>query len=177
MARKRAGRYHHGDLSRSLLEEALRTIEKDGRRFTDAACGGRQARRVAHGALSSLCRQVGAAGGGGHGRISHAAPPDAGGVGHTWRGPQGTRSDGRCLRPICRRASVALPSHVRRLRAERRAGLGPREGRSGGISGTRRRDRGAAEGGAGFGATTRWPWRNTSGPPSTASPCSPSTAS
>jgi AcrR family transcriptional regulator len=30
MARKRAGRYHHGDLSRSLLEEALRTIEKEG---------------------------------------------------------------------------------------------------------------------------------------------------
>ena len=30
MARKRAGRYHHGDLSRSLLHEALRTIEKDG---------------------------------------------------------------------------------------------------------------------------------------------------
>jgi AcrR family transcriptional regulator len=30
MARKRAGRYHHGDLSRSLLEEALRTIEKGG---------------------------------------------------------------------------------------------------------------------------------------------------
>ena len=30
MARKRAGRYHHGDLSRSLLQEALRTIEKDG---------------------------------------------------------------------------------------------------------------------------------------------------
>lgn len=30
MARKRANRYHHGDLSRSLLKEALRTIEKDG---------------------------------------------------------------------------------------------------------------------------------------------------
>lgn len=30
MARKRAGRYHHGDLSRSLLQEALRTIEKGG---------------------------------------------------------------------------------------------------------------------------------------------------
>jgi AcrR family transcriptional regulator len=30
MARKRADRYHHGDLSRSLLKEALRTIEKDG---------------------------------------------------------------------------------------------------------------------------------------------------
>lgn len=30
MARKRADRYHHGDLSRSLLQEALRTIEKDG---------------------------------------------------------------------------------------------------------------------------------------------------
>jgi AcrR family transcriptional regulator len=30
MARKRARRYHHGDLSRSLLQEALRTIEKGG---------------------------------------------------------------------------------------------------------------------------------------------------
>ena len=30
MARKRADRYHHGDLSRSLLKEALRTIEKEG---------------------------------------------------------------------------------------------------------------------------------------------------
>jgi AcrR family transcriptional regulator len=30
MARKRADRYHHGDLSRSLLHEALRTIEKGG---------------------------------------------------------------------------------------------------------------------------------------------------
>jgi AcrR family transcriptional regulator len=30
MARKRAHRYHHGDLSRALLHEALRTIEKDG---------------------------------------------------------------------------------------------------------------------------------------------------
>jgi AcrR family transcriptional regulator len=30
MARKLAGRYHHGDLSRSLLQEALRTIEKGG---------------------------------------------------------------------------------------------------------------------------------------------------
>src|SRR5687768_10170781 len=30
MARKRAHRYHHGDLSRALLQEALRTIEKDG---------------------------------------------------------------------------------------------------------------------------------------------------
>ena len=30
MPRKRADRYHHGDLSRSLLQEALRTIEKGG---------------------------------------------------------------------------------------------------------------------------------------------------
>ena len=30
MARKRAHRYHHGDLSRALLKDALRTIEKDG---------------------------------------------------------------------------------------------------------------------------------------------------
>ena len=30
MARKRAKRYHHGDLSRALLQEALRTIEKGG---------------------------------------------------------------------------------------------------------------------------------------------------
>jgi AcrR family transcriptional regulator len=30
MASKRAHRYHHGDLSRALLHEALRTIEKDG---------------------------------------------------------------------------------------------------------------------------------------------------
>ena len=30
MARKRADRYHHGDLSRALLQEALRTIEKGG---------------------------------------------------------------------------------------------------------------------------------------------------
>ncbi len=30
MARKRANRYHHGDLSRSLVQEALRTIEKGG---------------------------------------------------------------------------------------------------------------------------------------------------
>ena len=30
MTRKRVKRYHHGDLSRSLLQEALRTIEKDG---------------------------------------------------------------------------------------------------------------------------------------------------
>jgi AcrR family transcriptional regulator len=30
MARKRANQYHHGDLSRSLLQEALRTIQKDG---------------------------------------------------------------------------------------------------------------------------------------------------
>jgi AcrR family transcriptional regulator len=30
MAKKRANRYHHGDLSRSLLKEALRTIEKEG---------------------------------------------------------------------------------------------------------------------------------------------------
>ena len=30
MARKRANRYHHGDLSRALLQEALRTIEKGG---------------------------------------------------------------------------------------------------------------------------------------------------
>jgi AcrR family transcriptional regulator len=28
--RKRAGRYHHGDLRRALLEEALRTIQVDG---------------------------------------------------------------------------------------------------------------------------------------------------
>lgn len=30
MARKRANQYHHGDLSRALLQEALRTIHKDG---------------------------------------------------------------------------------------------------------------------------------------------------
>ena len=30
MARKRANRYHHGDLSRALVQEALRTIEKGG---------------------------------------------------------------------------------------------------------------------------------------------------
>jgi AcrR family transcriptional regulator len=30
MARKRIDRYHHGDLSRSLLQEAVRTIEKGG---------------------------------------------------------------------------------------------------------------------------------------------------
>src|SRR4029453_4484400 len=30
MARKRAGRYHHGDLSRALVEEALRPIQKEG---------------------------------------------------------------------------------------------------------------------------------------------------
>jgi AcrR family transcriptional regulator len=30
MARKRADRYHHGDLSRALLHEALRTIDKGG---------------------------------------------------------------------------------------------------------------------------------------------------
>ena len=30
MARKRATRYHHGDLSRALLAEALRTIQKNG---------------------------------------------------------------------------------------------------------------------------------------------------
>jgi AcrR family transcriptional regulator len=30
VARKRANRYHHGDLSRALLQEALRTIEKGG---------------------------------------------------------------------------------------------------------------------------------------------------
>src|SRR5919112_6552297 len=30
MAKKRADRYHHGDLSRALLQEALRTIEKGG---------------------------------------------------------------------------------------------------------------------------------------------------
>ena len=30
MARKRAHRYHHGDLPRALLHEALRTIEKNG---------------------------------------------------------------------------------------------------------------------------------------------------
>ena len=30
MGRKRADQYHHGDLSRSLLHEALRTIEKGG---------------------------------------------------------------------------------------------------------------------------------------------------
>lgn len=30
MARKRANRYHHGDLSRALLHEALRTIDKGG---------------------------------------------------------------------------------------------------------------------------------------------------
>jgi AcrR family transcriptional regulator len=28
--RKRAGRYHHGDLRRALIEEALRTIQSDG---------------------------------------------------------------------------------------------------------------------------------------------------
>lgn len=30
MARKRANRYHHGDLSRALLQEALRTIQRGG---------------------------------------------------------------------------------------------------------------------------------------------------
>jgi AcrR family transcriptional regulator len=30
MARKRENRYHHGDLSRALLREAVRTIEKEG---------------------------------------------------------------------------------------------------------------------------------------------------
>lgn len=30
MAKKRANQYHHGDLSRALLQEALRTIEKGG---------------------------------------------------------------------------------------------------------------------------------------------------
>ena len=30
MPRKRADRYHHGDLSRALLQEALRTIQKEG---------------------------------------------------------------------------------------------------------------------------------------------------
>jgi AcrR family transcriptional regulator len=30
MARKRASRYHHGDLSRGLVQEALRTIDKHG---------------------------------------------------------------------------------------------------------------------------------------------------
>ena len=30
MARKRAHRYHHGDLSRALLQEAVRTIQRGG---------------------------------------------------------------------------------------------------------------------------------------------------
>ena len=44
MARKRADRYHHGDLSRSLLKEALRTIEKDGVAALTMRGRGREAR-------------------------------------------------------------------------------------------------------------------------------------
>ena len=117
MARKRADRYHHGDLSRSLLQEALRTIQKDGRRRADDARRRREARRVAHGALSPFRRQVGAAGGGRDRRIPHPAPADAGRVGDARRRPRGVRSDGRGLRAVCRRAPLALSRDVRRIRA------------------------------------------------------------
>ena len=79
--RKRADRYHHGDLAGRSSQEALRTIQAQGVEAADAARRRADAGRLANRALPPFRRQVGAAGRGGAGGIPHAAARAARGVG------------------------------------------------------------------------------------------------
>ena len=139
MARKRANRYHHGDLSRALLQEALRTIEKGG--VSALTMRGRrdEARRVAHGALPPFRRQIGTACG-----RCHRGIPDACACTRRTRGrPTAAASEGlEAMGEAYVRFAVAHPSHYRVMFGgyvrDACTGFGPGEGGRGGISGARR---------------------------------------
>ena len=158
-----------------------RAHHPEGRRGgVDAARSRREAWRLAHGPVPPFRRQVGAAGGGGQRGVSHAPPRACRKPGKKHGGgAQGLRGDGRRVRALRRRASVALPGHVRRASSEQgdqRSGAGARRRRR--VSGARGRHRRACrQQGMRAGRTIRSSWRNTSGPSCTASRCSPSTAS
>ena len=88
MARKRANQYHHGDLSRSLLQEALRTIQKDGvaaltMRGVGSKLGVSRTALYRHFADKSALLAAVATEGFRTLRIA-----DAGRVGHAWRRPR-----------------------------------------------------------------------------------------
>ena len=151
MPRKRPDRYHHGDLSRSLLQEALRTIEKGGVAALTLRSGRGEAGRLTHGTVPAFCRQVCAARRRRDRGIPYAAPGNAARLGRAGGRPQGARGDGRGLRAVCRGSSVALSRDVRRVRAQRGTRLGSCGGRGWRVSGAGGRDRGPAEGRAGAG--------------------------
>ena len=107
-ARKPDRPYHHGDLRRALLDEALATIRADG---IDGLTlrERRPGRRLAHGALPPLRRQVGLALSGRHRRIPHApaGAPRRVGRGRPWA--RGFESMGVAYV----RFAVAHPAHYR----------------------------------------------------------------
>ena len=162
-------RYHHGDLRRALLDEALRTIQDDGvealtlrtigvrlgvsrtalyRHFTDKR------------ALLSAVATEGF-------RLLTERLLDA------WerrRRPRVQR-DGRGLHPLRDGQPVALPRDVRRLRRRPAARRGSDAGIDRRFSGTRRCHRRSPEKMAPSGRTTRCSSPASSGPPSTASRC------
>ena len=135
MPRKRADRYHHGDLSRSLLQEALRTIEKGGvaaltlRSVGETLGVSRTALYRHFSDKSALLAAVATEG------FRYSAPRNAARLGHAGGRTRGVRGDGGSLRAVCRRPPVALSRDVRRVRAQRGTRLGSCLGRGGSVSG------------------------------------------
>ena len=142
MARKRPNRYHHGDLSRSLLQEALRTIEKGGvaaltLRAVGEKLGVSRTALYRHFADKSALLAAVATEGFRTLRHRNAATPG------TQQG--GGREGFEAMGEAYVRFAVAHPSHYRVMFGGyvRRCGtrLGSCHGRGGGLSGAGRCDR------------------------------------
>ena len=174
--KKRADRYHHGDLRRALSEEAVRTIQAEGvERLTLRAVGQRLG--VSRTALyrhftdkSALLAAV-AAEGFRMLRVELVEAWERGG-----RGPEGFDAMGLAYVRFGITAPVALPRHVRRVRRSGRRRSGTRAGRHSRVPGPGRLAGRATAAGPGHDATTRCSSRCTSGRSFTASRCSASMA-
>ena len=129
-ARKPDRPYHHGNLRRALLDEALATIRADGiDGLTLREIGGRVG--VSRTALyRHFADKRALALSGRHRRLPHAPPAARRGMDRWGSRAHGVRIDGRGLRAIRRRQPRALPGHVRRIR--RSGSVRPRTGHRGG---------------------------------------------
>ena len=113
-ARKPANRYHHGDLPHAMLQEAVRTIQKDGVDALTLRCVGERL-GVSRTALyrhfadkQALLAAVAAEG------FRTASDLAARSVGDRGARARRLRRHGTCLRAVRRDAPVALPRDVRR---------------------------------------------------------------
>ena len=115
--------YHHGNLRRALLDEALATIRARRRGWTDPARDRRPGGRLAHRALPALRRQARAAHGGGDRRVPRRCGSSCVSRlgGRRPRG-RGILRDGCGVRSLRRRQPGALSGDVRRLRRSARCG-------------------------------------------------------